>query len=162
MDPRNVFYEYARPILEQAVHRAAMRYGYATADELEDLRRDADLIYAEAQATHWPGSGLFVNHLKYVLARRLGDAARDRARRARILNRVDADVERVRSPDEGHWTDDLSPDADKVVRLVASTRPGLDYRQAWRRVKDYLKEVGWTAGQIAKCWHEIAEALRDP
>lgn len=161
MDPRDPFYEYARPILEAGVRKVAALYGYS-ADEAEDLRREADLIYAEAQEYHRPGRGPFQNHLKFLLGRRLTSHARDRARRARILGRIDLDLARLRSPETSHWTDGLSEDSEEVVRLVAATRPGLDYRQAWRRVKDYLKEVGWTAGQIAKCWHEIAEALRDP
>jgi hypothetical protein len=162
VDPRNAFYEYARPILESAVRWAAARSGFDSADDVEELRREADLVYCEAQQYHQPGRALFEHHLKFMLNHRLANVARDRARRHRILKQVPADMERMPAADLGHWSDGLSEESSWLVRLAAATKRGLDPRQASRRIKDYLRDLGWSAGQIAKCWKEIAEALSEP
>lgn len=161
MDIRNAEYERALPTIRDCVRRAESRYGCTTPDEREDLRREADLIYTQARYDYRPGQP-FDRYLRFLLKRRLADIARKRMRRMRLARRIELDLEALPATPEGHWTDDLSQESLHVVRIAAATRPGLDPRQAARRLKDYLFQVGWSAKQVALCWKEIAEAMIDP
>lgn len=162
MDLRDVEYHRARPTIDAAVSKAARKYGYDSQEELAELRSLADLTYAEAQYYYRPVGTTFENYLKYLLKRRLADLARKRGRRNRIIKRELVVLDTLPAPDTRHWSDDLSEDATKVVKLAAATRCGLDPRQAGRRIKDYLLEIGYTAKQIVACWNEIREALLNP
>lgn len=146
-------YKTVAPALAVAAKRAARRYRA----EYDDMLGEACLLYLRAVRAYRHGS--FDAQLT-VRLKRLADGPRRDTRRARLLARVAADLDRLPARDAREpLAHRLTPDAAVVASLAVRSRAGLTPSTIRRMVRDYLLATGWSPARIERAVTCIRQAI---
>ena len=159
-------------LIFHTVHRFVKAYG----GDFDEYRSDANLAYMDAYQTYHRSKGTFEAWVRFKVWKRLLEVLRTKIGRNNRLPRVEADLEAmpVHAEPNPFWLSDflaeLSDDARAVVELILDSPQSIE--QSIRKrggdtphnikaaVKEFLKDVGWAAGQVTDSFLEIGRIIR--
>lgn len=159
------YYELEK-LIYYTIHRFMAKHGGC----FTDLAEQAGLAFVTAYHRYNPKRGCtFATYVRTVLWHHLLDYQRDLAKHSKRISYMDLDPDLHQAKEEFYlfaFLEELSSDAQKVVKLVLCTPPGLRSRIANKQprqirqvLREHLKALGWTAQQIHESFEEIRRAL---
>lgn len=142
--------------------------------DMEELVSESHLHFMNILATHDPKRQKLEADVQYRLFQRLLATHRTESRRKRLLNAVPAtefncSVDPEPFFDLGGFMEDLSGEAQEVVKLAFNAPPDVEMEIVQRgertptntraAIKQYLRDCTWTLKQIRESFAEIRNAL---
>jgi len=159
------FYDVEK-LIYYTIHKFRAKYG----GNFYDLLEQAGLAFVMAYRRYDPKHGTsFATYVRFVLWHVLLDYRRKESKlHARVIfMELDPDLHEDKEFHLFVLLEDLSKDAQKIVKLVLRTPPGLrkdivgkkpaTIRQVLRR---YLYSLGWTKNRITESFLEIRKVLQ--
>lgn len=147
--------------LERMICDLSWKRARASGLDFEECKAEANLAFVNAYRTHQPDKSKFITWAYCVIDNRLKDLARREAIYRNRFTPIDS-IEMASAPAaiiEGRV---LSDEAEFVLNLLLDPPQGMPTQRkrvlSWLR--NHLKEVGWTLGQIINSFDEIREVLR--
>lgn len=135
-----------------------------------DLAEQAGLAFVTAYHRYNPKRGCaFATYVRFVLWNHMLNFQREQAKHSKRISYMDLDPNQHQDKQEFYlfmFLEELSLDAQRVVKLVLRTPPGLRDRMHKKRpqqirqvLREHLKALGWSAQQIRDSFDEIRRAL---
>lgn len=158
-----------RGVIEGLAVKTALKYRMDI-DEMKSLAYEG---FVEAFGTFDPKKGTFRTHACQKVWSKLQEYHRTFMRRIVLTKQKEYDLSLIQDNLDDSWfidfLDSLSDDAKIVAKLTIDSPKDIIHvivtkgdSPAIRRsaIREYLKDIGWTAARIAESINEIGDALR--